>query len=81
MEGVKLDITIAEGDICNNKLTIENVEARLNKLTEDFGKVSQQLDNYRKAEIYFLNNQHRVDLHRHLNILIWLPLYAGKALL
>jgi hypothetical protein len=31
MEGVKLDITIAEKDICNNKLTIENVEARLNK--------------------------------------------------
>ena len=30
-----------------------------NKLTEDFGKVSQQLDNCRKAEIYFLNNQHR----------------------
>ena len=44
MEGVKLDITIAERDICNNKLTIENVEARLNKLTEDFGKVSQQLE-------------------------------------
>jgi hypothetical protein len=40
-------------------ITIENVEARLNKLTEDFGKVSQQLDNYRKAELYFLNNQHR----------------------
>ena len=59
MEGIKLDITIAEKDICNNKLTIENVEARLNKLTEDFGKVSQQLDNCRKAEIYFLNNQHR----------------------
>ena len=59
MEGVKLDITIAERDICNNKLTIENVEARLNKLTEDFGKVSQQLDNCRKAEIYFLNNQYR----------------------
>ena len=59
MEGVKLDITIAEKDICNNKLTIENVEARLNKLTEDFGKVSQQLDNCRKAEIYSLNNQHR----------------------
>ena len=35
MEGVKLDITIAEKDICNNKLTIENVEARLNKLTEE----------------------------------------------
>ena len=59
MEGVKLDITIAEKDICNNKLTIENVEARLNKLTEDFGKVSKQLDNCRRAEIYFLNNQHR----------------------
>ena len=59
MEGVKLDITIAEKDICNNKLTIENVEARLNKLTEDFGKASQQLDNCRKAEIYFFNNQHR----------------------
>ena len=59
IEGVKLDMAIAEKDICNNKLIIEGVEARLNKLTEDFGKVSQQLDNCRKAEIYFLNNQHR----------------------
>ncbi|CAB3995877.1 T-complex 1 subunit zeta-like [Paramuricea clavata] len=59
MEGVKLDIAIAERDICNNKFTIENVEARLNKLTEEFGKVSQQLDNCRKAETYFLNNQHK----------------------
>ena len=59
IEGVKLDTAIAEKDICNNKLTIEGVETRLNKLTEDFGKVSQQLDNCRKAEIYFLNNQHR----------------------
>ena len=62
MEGVKLDITIAEKDICNNKLTIENVEARLNKLTEDFAWMlsNRLLINDSKTEFIIIGSKQQM---------------------
>ena len=59
LEGVKLDVTITEKDIRDNKHSIKNVEDCLDKVVGKLNIINQQFDVFR-AEFQLLKNQHTI---------------------
>ena len=59
VEGVKLDLTIAEKAICDNKYSIKNIEESLHKVIGKFDNISQQLEIF-GTEMHILKNQHMI---------------------
>ena len=59
VEGVKLDLTIAEKAICDNKYSIKNIEESLHEVIGKFDNIGQQLEIF-GTEMHTVKNQHMI---------------------